>query len=175
MVAGVAVDDVEVVDLVEVVLGGVGREDGRHARVEAAAEDRREARGLEAVLVGPLPRILEVGFVLGLVVGRVEVVASALQAGVHDRQILIGQRHVDDDVGPEGAEELAELRHAVGVDLGGLHPPAADGGRHGVAFRLGAAGQHHVGEYGVGGDLLRHDRADASCSDDKCFHILSQK
>ena len=51
VVAGVAVDDVKVVDLVEMVLGGIGREDGRHARVEAAAEDRREARGLEAVLI----------------------------------------------------------------------------------------------------------------------------
>ena len=37
VVAGVAIDDVEVVDFVEMVLGGIGREDGRNARVETAA------------------------------------------------------------------------------------------------------------------------------------------
>ncbi len=79
MITGIAVHDIEIVDLVEVVLGGVGREDGRNARIEAAAEDRREARGLETVLIGPLPRIFEVGFVAGLVVGRIEVVAAAFR------------------------------------------------------------------------------------------------
>ena len=37
VVAGIAIDDVEVVDFVEMVLGGIGREDGRNARVETAA------------------------------------------------------------------------------------------------------------------------------------------
>ena len=42
MVTGIAVDDVQVVDLVEVVLGGVGRIDATDARVEATAEDGRQ-------------------------------------------------------------------------------------------------------------------------------------
>ena len=55
MITGVAVDDVKVVNLVEVVLGGVGRIDATDARIEAAAEDGRQSCLLEAVLVGPLP------------------------------------------------------------------------------------------------------------------------
>ena len=137
VVARVAIHDVEVVDLVEMVLGGIGREDGRHARVEAAAEDRREARSLEAVLIGPLPRVFEMCLVLRLVVGCVEVVAAAFEAGVHDRKVLVRKRHVDHDVGFERAEQFAQLRHAVCVDLGGLHAVAADGGRNGVAFGFG--------------------------------------
>ena len=121
----------------------------RDTRVETAAEDGRKTGGLETVLIGPLPRILEVRLVARLVVGRVEVVAAAFEAGVHDREILVRKRHVDHDVGFERAEQFAQLRHAVGVDLGGLHAVAADGGRNGVAFGFGTAGQHHVREAGL--------------------------
>ena len=147
------------------VLGGIGREDGCHAGVETAAEDRREPGGLETILIGPLPRIFEMGLVLGFVVGRVEVIAAAFEAGVHDGQILVRKRHVDDDVGFEGAEQLAELRHIVGVDLGGLHAVAADGRRNGIAFGFGSAGQHHVRKDGIGCDFLGDDRPDTSGTD----------
>jgi hypothetical protein len=166
VVAGVAVDDVEVVDFVEMVLGGIGCEDGRDARVEAAAEDRRKPCGLEPILIGPLPRILEMRLVLRLVVGRVEVVAAALQARVHDREILVWQGNVDNDVGLESAEQRAQLGHAVGIDLGGLDAVAADGCGHGIAFGFGAAGEHHFREDRIGGDLLGNDRTDASGTDD---------
>ena len=165
VVAGIAVDNIEVVDLVEMVFGGIGSEDGRHARVEAAAEDGRKARSLEAVLIGPLPRIFEMRLVFRLVVGRVEVVAAAFEAGVHDRQILIRKRYVDHDVGFERAEQLAQLRHVVGIDLGGLHAVAADSCRHGIACGFGTAGQHHVRKDGIGCNFLRHHRSDASCTD----------
>ena len=90
MVAGIAVDDVQVVYLVEMVLGGIGRVDARNARVEATAEDSRQAGLLEAVLVGPLPGVFEVCLVFRLIVGGVQIAASAGQACVHDGQVLIG-------------------------------------------------------------------------------------
>ena len=55
MITGIAIHDVQVVDFVEVVLGGVGRIDAADARIEATAEDGRQPCLLEAVLVGPLP------------------------------------------------------------------------------------------------------------------------
>ena len=167
MVAGIAVHDIEVVDFVEMMLGGVGSEDGRYARVETAAEDGRQSGSLEAVLIGPLPRILEMRLVLRLVVGRIEVVAAALEAGIHNRQVLIGKRHVDHDVGLERAEQFAQLGHVVGIDLRRLHPVTADGSRHGVAFGFGTAGQHHVRKNRIGSDFLGHDRSDASGADNQ--------
>ena len=169
MITGVAVHDIEVVDLVEVVFGGIGREDGRHARVETAAQDGRQTGSLETILVSPLPRILEVSLVLGFVVGRIEVVAAALETGVHDRQVLIRERHIDHDVGLEGPEEFAQLRHVVGIDLGGLYAVASDSRSNGIAFGLGSAGQHHLREDRIGGNLLGHDRSDTSGSDNQCF------
>jgi len=76
-------------------------------------------------------------FVPWLVVGRIEVIDAAFQAGVHDREILIGKGHVDDDIGTEGAEEFAQFGNAVGIDLSGLYAAAADRRRNGVALRLG--------------------------------------
>ncbi len=55
VVAGVAVDDIQVLYLLEVVLGSVGREDARHARVEAATEDGCQSGFLETLAIGPLP------------------------------------------------------------------------------------------------------------------------
>ncbi len=165
VVTGVAIDDVEVMDFVEMMLGGIGGEDGRDARVETAAEDSGEPGSLEPVLISPLPRILE----MRLVIGRIEVIAPALEAGIHDGEVLVRQGDVDDDVGLERPEQFAQLGDAVGVDLRGLDPSPADGGGHGVAFGFGAAGEHHVGEDGIGGDLLRDDRPDTPRADNQGF------
>ena len=78
VVAPVAVYDIQVMDLVEVMLGSVGREDARHPWVEATAEDSRQACFLEALLVGPLPAVFKLGLVQRLIVGRVEVIDASL-------------------------------------------------------------------------------------------------
>ena len=153
VVAGVAVHDVEILYLVEMMLRGVCREHLRHTRVEAAAEYCREACLLEAVLVGPLPRVFEMCLVFWLIVGRVEIVAAASQASVHDAQVLIGQGEVDYQVGLVAVEQLRELLNTVGVHLGGLDVHLVSLSVYGVdqavAFLLVMRGYHqfakHVG------------------------------
>ena len=78
VVAGIAVDDVEVVDFVEMVLGGVGGVDARHTGVETATEDGAKSCLFEAFAESPLPGVLKVCLVLRFVVGSVEVVATSL-------------------------------------------------------------------------------------------------
>ena len=55
VVAGVAVDDVEIVDFVKVVFGRISGIDARDARVEATAQNGGESGLLKALFVGPLP------------------------------------------------------------------------------------------------------------------------
>ena len=167
VISGVAIDDIEVVDLVKVVLGGIGREDSRHTRIETATEDCRQTGLLEAILVSPLPRILELGLILRLVVGRIEVVATTLEAGIHDRQVLIRKGNIHHNIGLKGAEQLAQFGHAVGIDLGGLHAVATNHGSHSIALRLGSAGQHHIRKDGIGRNFLRHYRADTAGTDNQ--------
>ena len=61
MIAAVAVEDVDGVDLVKIVLLGIGNEHGRDTRVKAGAEQARQAGLAEALVIGPLPRIVKVG------------------------------------------------------------------------------------------------------------------
>ena len=150
VVTCIAVDDVEVLNLVEMVLGGIGGVDAAHARVEATTEDGAQAGLLESLLVGPLPRVLEVGLVFRLIVGGVEIVASAGEACLHDGEVLIGEGEVDYQQGFVVAEERFELFHIVGVYLCRLDVERVAGlmdGLHDVvALLLGAAGNHHLGE-----------------------------
>ena len=120
MVAGIAVNDVDEVNLVEQVFLRIGAPDVRDAGVEPAAEDGRQASGLEALLIGPLPGILELCHLARLVVGGVEIVHAGLEAGVHDRQVLVGQGHVDHEVRLHFPDQRDGGGHVIGVHLGDL-------------------------------------------------------
>ena len=92
MVAAIAIKNVECVDPIKMMLFEVGGEHAGHARVKTRPQQRHDPGVLETVLIGPLPVIFELGFVLGLIIGSVEIVGLGRKARVHDRQILIGQR-----------------------------------------------------------------------------------
>ena len=166
VVAAVAVQNVDGVDLVEQVLLRVRAVCLRHARVKARAQKRGQAGLFELLLVCPLPGVVKVGGealflaallvdraplrivgVLGLVVGGVHVVDAALQARIHDGQVLIGQGDVHDDVRLVLVDQRAQLVEVVRVHLGG-----ADLGGGGavqllldrVALGLRARGDHDL-------------------------------
>ena len=103
VVAAVAVENVDRVNRIELMFGGVGAVGLRHTRVKATAQQRSQAGILKLFLVGPLPAVIEVGGkafllaallvdgtpggvvgVFGFVVGGVHVVDAAGKAGVHD-------------------------------------------------------------------------------------------
>jgi len=143
-------------------------------RVETAAEDSREAGFLEAFAIGPLPRIFKMGLVFRLIIGGVEIVDAADKTCVHDREVLIRQRHVDDHVGFMTAEELDELVDTVGIDGVGRDIRRTDSLGDGVAFGLCARRKHDFSKnFGVLGALVCDDCADPSGTDDDYFrHFL---
>ena len=168
VVAAVAVQNVNGVDGIKLVLLGVGAVGLGHARVKAAAQQGGEAGLLKLLPVGPLPGVVEIGGetlllaalligglplglldVLGLVVGGVHVVDAALQAGVHDGQVLVGQGDVHHQVGLVALDEGNHFLHLVGVHLGGGDLGgglAGQLGGQGVTLGLGAAGDAQLGK-----------------------------
>ena len=183
VVAAVAVEDVQGLDRVEIMLLRIGREDLRDAGVEAAAEDRGEARLLELLAVLPLPRILEVRLFRRLVVRRVEIAHAGRQARVHDREVLVGERDVHDEVGTVALDERGELRHVHRVDLRGgdlrrvrlrLRPDALplrdtllDVVLDRDAARFRARGDEKLAEHvGILTHLGRGNARDTTCSDE---------
>ena len=146
-------------------LGGVCREDARHARVEAASQDSRQSGLLETLAISPLPRVLEVCLILRLIVGRVQIVAPRLQASLHDGEVLIRQGQVHHDVRLVAGKQSHQLVHTVGIhtcrlDLRAILLVQHLGQSHALGLR--AAGYHHFSEHlGILRHLVRchHDSA----------------
>ena len=178
VIARVAVDDVEDVDLVEQVLLGIGREHVGHAGIETAAEQGHQSGVLEFLLIGPLPFVFELRHIQRFVVGGVHVVHARFKAGVHDGEILIRQGHVDHHDGLVALDQRHQLGHVVGVHTRRLDDAARaflDARGNGVALRNRAARQHDLGEnFGILRALVRHNAADAARADNKnsCHSFL---
>src|SRR5690606_29591891 len=92
----VYIDNVQLVDFVEDVLCQVGCVDICNAGIESTPEKCHNASFLELLPVRPLPMVLEFGSILRLVIRRIQIIGSSLQAGVHNRQVLVGQGDIDD-------------------------------------------------------------------------------
>ena len=99
VVTAVAVQHVDLADRVQLVFLQPCGKDRGHARIEPRSQNGGQSLFLELVLVGPLPVIFELGLVLGLVVRGIQIVHARLQTGIHQRQVLIGQREVDQKFG----------------------------------------------------------------------------
>ena len=174
VIARVAVDDIQHMHFVQLVLENPRGKDIRHAGIETGTEQRGQTGLAEAVLIGPLPLVFKLGGIQRLVVGRIKIMHAALEAGVHDVQILIGQSNVGHHGGFDIADKLAQLGHIVGIHLrrGNLHAVAALHARGDVfaAFQ-GAAGKGNFAEspFISGGlrHLVGHDATDAARADNQ--------
>ena len=71
MVAGVAVDDIQILDFIEMMFRCISCIYSRYTRIESASQDSRQTRFFETVFIGPLPAVLIFGFIKRFVVGRI--------------------------------------------------------------------------------------------------------
>ena len=177
MVSGIAVHDVQIVDFIEVVLCGISGKHAGHTGVETASQNGAKASLLEAFTVGPLPAVFEMSLILGLIVGGIQIVATGLQTGFHDGEVLIRQGQVHHNVGLVGAKQLHKLFHAVRIHLCRLHVCSVLLVQHisqCVALLFGAAGNHDFGKhFRILAHLMCRNRSHASGSDNQYFsHIF---
>ena len=156
VVSGIAIYNIQIMDFIKVMLGGISRKDGGHTWVETASQHGHQSLFLESVLIRPLPAVLEVSFVLRLIVGGIEVVNSALQTSIHNRQVLIRKCDINYNVRLEGLHQCDKFLHVVGIHLCGLDACVTDSLCYLVTFRLGTTCQHDVCEYIVFGDFVCH-------------------
>ena len=92
MVAAVAIENIQCVDAVEMMLFQIGRKYARHAGIEPGAEQRGQARSLKPFMISPLPVIFELRHIEWFVIGGIHIIDTGGQARVHDIQVLIRQR-----------------------------------------------------------------------------------
>ena len=175
VIAAVAIEDVELADRLELVLLQPHGEHAGNARIETRTQQRHQPGILEAVVIGPLPLVFELGLVLRLVIGGVEVIDACFEACIHDRQVLIRQREIDHQARADLPDQIDHRRDFLGVDLVRRHilPGALLHARgDGIALALGAAGEMDIAEdIRVHRHLVDADRADAARTDHQdCGH-----
>ncbi len=98
------------------VLHCVRRKYSRDSRIESAAEQRRDACLFELLSISPLPAVLELSGILGLVIGGIDVVRLR-KARVHYLKILIRKSKIENHVGLISVYKFDKLVNAVGVDF----------------------------------------------------------
>ena len=192
VVTAVAVQNVDGVNGIKLVLFGVGAVCLGHTRVKAAAQQGSQTGFLELFGVGPLPAVIKVGRetsllaalfvdgtplrvvgVLRLIVGGVHVVDAAGKAGVHNGQILIRQGDVHHEVGLVSLDQGDDLFHLVCVHLCGGDLGSGGGSQLGsqlIALCLGTAGDADLGEHlGHLATLMDGNGGNAAAADDQNF------
>ena len=173
MIAAIAVENVELADGLELVFLEPHGEDAGDPRIEAGPEQGHQPRFLETIVIGPLPVIFEPGLVLGLVIRRIEIIDTPFETGIHYRQVLIGERQIDDQAGLDLADQIDHRRDFLGIDLVGRD---IDAGAllhalcNGVAFRFRTACKVDVRkDFGVHRHLVDAHAADAARADYQDF------
>ena len=138
VVAAVAIEYIDGVDLVKFVFFGISAVSLSDARVESAAEQRGKSGAFELFAVRPLPGIIEISRkplflaaffiyltpfrivgILRLVICGIHVINAAFEAGVHYCKILIRKRYVHYEIGLIRFYQRDKLVHVVGVHLSG--------------------------------------------------------
>ncbi len=189
MVAAVAVEDIDRVDRIELMLFGIGAVSLGHAGIEAAAEECHDACILESLSVSPLPAVIEISGESGLtaaffidgaplriirilrfVVGGIHIIDAAGQAGIHQRQILVRESYIHDKIrlfSPDQSDDLVDI---VRIDLGRRDLRSClslQFGRQFITFRPGPAGQAQFRKHFAGlAALLDGDGSNAAAADD---------
>ena len=181
MIAAVAIQNVELADRLQLVLLQPHGKHAGDAGVKARTQQRHQALFLEPVVIGPLPAVFELRLVLGFIVRGIEVIDARRQTGIHDRQILIRQRQIDDQLGRNLFDQASERRNFLGVDFIGLDRLAGallDRSGDRIALCLGPAGEVNLAENpGIHRHLVHADRAYPARADHQnlahCSNLLA--
>ena len=121
MTAGIGIKNIDGFDRVIQMLLGIGAVNIGNTRIKTAAEYRHQSLFLETIMIGPLPAVLEMCLVRWFIIGGIKVINPTFETGIHNGQILIRQRDIDDQFRAALFYQGNQFRHTVGIDLGGLH------------------------------------------------------
>ena len=117
VIAAIHVYNIQFPDFIEMMFGQPGCEHIGCTGIESGPQQGHQPGLAELFLVRPLPFIFEFGRVPGLIVGGIQIVHAALQTGVHDGQVLIGQRDVDHQVRLFGGYQCRQFGDVVRIHL----------------------------------------------------------
>ena len=176
VVAAVAVKNVNVVDLVKLMLHCVSGEHSCNTGIKAASEQSGDTCFFKFLTVCPLPLVFELCCVERLIVCGVNIVSLCSKAGVHYREILIGECEIEHNIGLVALNECDKLVNVVGIYLRCLDNRLGGGLEfllERVTLGFGAARYHDpLKNFAVLAALVDSNGSNSAATDDHTFfHI----
>ena len=170
MVTAVAVQNINFMDFIEIMLLCIGTEYTRYAWVETAAQQGCNASLFKAFPICPLPLVFKLCRVFRLIVCGVHIVYLGCKASIHNGQILIRQRHIDDNIRLFLFNQGNQFVNLVCIHLcggdNGLCTLCFYSFLQGITLRLGTAGNaDFCKDFAVLAALVHNDTSNAACSD----------
>ena len=117
VVTAVAVQNVDIIDFVKVVLLGISTKYASYAGVKAAAQQRCDASLFKTFPISPLPLVLKLCSIFRFIVRSVHIVRLGGKTSVHNGQILIGECYVNDNVWLFLLNQGNQLVYIIGIYL----------------------------------------------------------
>ena len=117
VIAAVAVEDIDVVYLIKVMLLCIGAEHTRYTGVKSASEKRCDARLFKLFPIRPLILVFKLGCIGVLVVCRIDIVCLCFKTSVHYCKILIRKRNIYYNIGLFLVYKCDEFGNIVCVNL----------------------------------------------------------
>ena len=124
-------------------------------------------------MVSPLPIVLELCCVRRLVVGRIHIGHARFKTGIHDVEILVRKRNIDQQIGVEPPDQRGQLGDIVRVHLR-CFDRARNIRGNAITLLLGPARETDLLENLRNlGALVRHDIPDSARADDQHIRHVS--
>ena len=116
MISGVAVDDIDKVHPVELMLSGIRDVNVRHARIEPASQEGCQPGLLKLAVHGPLGGVAEMRLIRMFVIRGVEIMGPGPETGLHNREVLVGKGNINDKFGFMLFNEGGKFFDVIGVN-----------------------------------------------------------
>ncbi len=134
VVAGITVNDIKVFHFRKIVLRRISSKHARNTRVKTTAKNCRQSGLFKTLAIGPLPRILKMRNILGLIVCRVKIVHTTFQTRIHNSKVLIWKGYINNQFGLVTAEQSHQVVNRIGIHPVGCHVWRADSLSHCITF-----------------------------------------
>ena len=101
VIAAVAVKNVNGMNFVKNMFLRISRKNAGDAGIKSASQNGAETSFFEFFSIRPLILVFEFSCIFWFIVGSIDIMSSGFQTGVHNRQILIRQRQIQNNIGFE--------------------------------------------------------------------------
>ena len=149
MVAGIGIEDVNVINFIEIVFLCIGRENSCYARVKATAQKRGNTGFFKTLAIIPLPLVFKLSCIKRFVVCSINIRRLRSQAGIHNCKVLIRKCQIKHYIRLKLVNQCNSLINVISIQLSSMDfgLAAIQFSFQRIAFTFCSAGNHNFFKY----------------------------